>query len=80
MHCQRMPSTFKTGIALSLSVFTKEKTPRPLRRLYKNKRMCGKGIVQILELKTKGNDHFYSLASVTEQRIRMTNSSTSVFT
>ena len=42
--------------------------------------MCGKGIVRILELKTKENDHFYSLALDTEQLIRVTNSSTSVFT
>lgn len=31
--------------------------------------MCGKGIVKILELKTKGNAQLYSAALVTEQLI-----------
>lgn len=46
----------------------------------KNKGMYGKGLVKILELKTKGSDHFYSPALVTEQLTWMTNSRTSVFT
>ena len=69
-----------SSLPLHQHVYKREECSGHWWNCMKNKGMCGKGRVKILELKTKGSDGFYSPAFDTEQLIEMTNSSTSVFT
>lgn len=80
MSRTRISRTFKAAVSLPIIMCAQDQRSVHWGNRMKNKGMCGKRLVKMLELKTKGNDQLYSPALVTELLIWMTGSSTSALT